>query len=155
LVVRVASVKDAVAILEIERSSAAAPHWCEGIWAQILSEHAMHGPQRMCFVAEHTHEVVGFLVLGIAPGIAELESIAVLKSARRHGVGRSLCLQAAFLAQTTGAELLQLEVRSANEAALALYRSLGFAEQGRRSGYYSDPKDDAVLMALPLASKDE
>jgi len=100
------------------------------------------------------HEVVGFLVLGITVGVAELESVAVLEYARRQGVGRSLCLQAAFYAETSGAESLQLEVRSANKAALALYRSMGFVEQGVRNGYYSNPKDDAVLMALPLASKD-
>lgn len=114
----------------------------------------MDGPQRACFVAEHTHEVVGFLVLGITVGVAELESVAVLEYARRHGVGRSLCLKAVFYAEMSGAESLQLEVRSANKAALALYRSMGFVEQGVRNGYYSNPKDDAVLMALPLASKD-
>ena len=58
-----------------------------------------------------------------------------------------------FWAQTMGAQTMQLEVRSASVAAMALYRSLGFVEQGRRSGYYADPKDDAVLMALQLTSR--
>jgi len=154
LVVREATVGDATAILEIERASVETPHWSEGTWSQILVERSMHGSQRTCFVAEHMHEVVGFLVLGITVGVAELESVAVLEYARRHGVGRSLCLQAVFYAEMSGAESLQLEVRSANKAALALYRSMGFVEQGVRNGYYSNPKDDAVLMALPLASKD-
>jgi len=45
---------------------------------------------------------------------------------------------------------MQLEVRSASMAAMSLYRSLGFVEQGRRSGYYTNPNDDAVMMELPL-----
>jgi ribosomal-protein-alanine N-acetyltransferase len=53
-------------------------------------------------------------------------------------------------AQTMGAQSMQLEVRSASVAALALYRSLGFVEQGRRTRYYRDPEDDAVLMAIAL-----
>jgi len=43
-------------------------------------------------------------------------------------------------------EQVQLEVASENSAAIALYNSFGFAEVGRREGYYRDPLDDAVLM---------
>ena len=102
--------------------------------------------------------MTGFIVVsvvggsGLGNGVAEIESIAVREDARRRGIGRSLCLQAIYWSQTAGAQSLQLEVRSASVAALALYRSLGFVEQGRRTGYYANPKDDAVLMALALTS---
>ena len=113
----------------------------------------------MCFVAEQDKEVVGFVVISIVgvagpgDGVAEMESVAVREAGRTQGVGRSLCVQAILWAQTIGAASMQLEVRSASVAAMALYRSLGFVEQGRRSGYYTSPKDDAVLMALALTSK--
>ena len=43
-----------------------------------------------------------------------------------------------------------LEVRSSNEAALELYRALGFAESGRRKGYYADPPEDALVFRIQL-----
>jgi ribosomal-protein-alanine N-acetyltransferase len=165
--VRQAVVEDAAAILEIERSCAEAPHWSESVWAQVFSQAVREGvlpsiprPQRMCFVAEQAEEMAGFVVIsivgvaGTGHGVAEMESLAVREAARRQGVGRSLCLQAILRARMMGAGSMQLEVRSASVAAMALYRSLGFVEQGRRGGYYAKPKDDAVMMELPLTAKD-
>jgi len=107
----------------------------------------------MCFVAEQAEDIVGFVVVGMA-AVAEMDSLVVRLDAQRRGVGRSLCLQAVLWAQAMGAQSMQLEVRSANVAAISLYRALGFVEQGRRSGYYADPKDDAVMMELLFAAKD-
>lgn len=155
--IRPAEVDDAAAVLEIERACAEAPHWSEGIWAQVFSQQSLYGfeaairsPQRQCFVAEQDDEVVGFVVLGILSSVAELESIAVRENARRRGVGCSLCHQAMLWAQTMGAESMELEVRSVSLAAVALYQSLGFVEEGRRKGYYREPVDDALLMRVPL-----
>jgi len=41
-------------------------------------------------------------------------------------------------------------VRASNQNALGFYRSFGFSESGRRSRYYADPEEDAVLMSLKL-----
>jgi ribosomal-protein-alanine acetyltransferase len=154
MVVRTAVVQDAAAILAIERSCAEAPHWNEAAWAQVFAPHLYLGTQRRCFVAELAGDLIGFIVVSaaLAGGVAEMESLAVREDARRHGVGRSLCLQAVFWAQSSGAEEMQLEVRSHNTAARALYSSLGFLEQGIRRGYYTAPAEDAVLMELRLCS---
>jgi ribosomal-protein-alanine N-acetyltransferase len=166
--IRPAVVEDASEVLELEHACAEAPHWSEAIWAQILAQHSQYarygatpyGPQRMCFVAEQAEDIIGFVVIsivggfGVGNGVAEMESLAVREDARRRGVGRSLCLQAVLWAQTMGAQSMQLEVRSASVAAMSLYRSLGFVEQGRRSGYYTGPKDDAVMMELLFTAKD-
>jgi ribosomal-protein-alanine N-acetyltransferase len=162
---RQAVVEDAAAVLEIERNCAEAPHWSEAVWAQVYLQHAWRGvapslrwQQRICFVAEQAEEITGFVVIsivgvsGAGNGVAEMESLAVREASRRRGVGRSLCLQAVLWAQTMGAASMQLEVRSMSTAALALYRSLGFVEQGRRKGYYTEPTDDAVMMELPLTA---
>ena len=164
--IRLAMVEDAADVLEIERACAEAPHWSEGVWAQVISRHTLYGvlpslhePQRICFVAEYAEVVVGFVVIsilsahGLGNAVAEMESLAVREDARRRGVGRSLCLQAVLWARTMGAVSMQLEVRAESVAALALYRSLGFVEQGRRKGYYTEPKDDAVLMDMLLTPK--
>jgi ribosomal-protein-alanine N-acetyltransferase len=163
--IRRALMEDAAVVLGIERSCAEAPHWSEGLWSQVFSQRSIYGmqrslqgTQRICFVAEQAGAITGFIVtsmagtVGVGIGVAEMESVAVRENARRRGVGRSLCVQAVLWAQTMGAQSMELEVRSASVAAIALYRSLGFVAQGRRRGYYSDPEDDAVLMALALSS---
>ena len=43
---------------------------------------------------------------------------------------------------------MTLEVRASNAPAIALYMKHGFAQVGRRRGYYDDPKEDAILMTL-------
>ena len=49
-------------------------------------------------------------------------------------------------AQRQEAEFISLEVRPSNRAAVALYTKLGFAEEGRRKNYYTDPTEDALLL---------
>ncbi len=70
--------------------------------------------------------------------------------ARRKGIGKALCQQVMDWSRYAGASELELEVRASSDGALALYRSLGFVEQGRRRDYYRNPTEDAVLMAVPL-----
>jgi ribosomal-protein-alanine N-acetyltransferase len=82
--------------------------------------------------------------------VSELESVAVSPTARRQGIARALLLAAMAWTYQSGAQSMELEVRSSSEGALALYRSLGFAEQGRRRAYYQNPSEDAILMGVPL-----
>ena len=51
-----------------------------------------------------------------------------------------------------GAELLTLEVRDSNEAAIRLYAALGFTEIGRRPNYYFHPKEDARILRKDLTA---
>ena len=81
---------------------------------------------------------------------AEVIDLRVLASERRQGLGRKL-LWASFTALgDIGA--VELEVRSSNVAARALYESLGFSETGLRPNYYAtaDGREDAILMTLAL-----
>ncbi|MGB7744503.1 MAG: ribosomal protein S18-alanine N-acetyltransferase, partial [Terracidiphilus sp.] len=109
-------------------------------------------PRRISLVAESraAGKVAGFAVASVVAGQAELESIVVASDAQRRGLGRRIFSILIHELKRAGAELLILEVRASNAAALAFYRSLEFAETGRRSRYYIDPVEDAVLMALEL-----
>lgn len=80
---------------------------------------------------------------------AELESILVHPDARRHGIG-SLLLNTVteWCRGRHHAAMLRLEVRSSNQAALALYHRHGFRITGHRPRYYRHPEEDAVLMEL-------
>lgn len=99
----------------------------------------------------------GFLIGRALAGEAELLTLAVAPPARRRGIGATLL--AAFLdrAAAAGAGRAFLEVAADNAAARALYARAGFAEAGRRPGYYRRPDGgatDALVLARALASAD-
>lgn len=97
---------------------------------------------------------IGFVVGLLAADEAELLTLGVAADWQRSGLGRRLVEALARAAQKAEAKRLFLEVAADNVAALALYRSTGFAETGRRTGYYvraDAPAVDAILMARPLA----
>ena len=81
---------------------------------------------------------------------AEMVDLRVLASERRQGLGRQLLWASLTALGDVGA--VELEVRSSNVAARALYESLGFSETGSRSNYYATPdgREDAILMTLTL-----
>lgn len=148
--VRRALPSDAEAILAIEQACIEAPHWSPAAWREALSDDAASAPERATFVADDGKGIAGFAVVSCAAGVAELENIAVQPDARCQGIGRMLCRQVIDWSRSRAAHALELEVRASSAAALALYRSLGFAEQGRRRSYYRDPTEDAVLMSVAL-----
>ncbi|MHC5655139.1 ribosomal protein S18-alanine N-acetyltransferase [Stappia sp. ICDLI1TA098] len=96
---------------------------------------------------------LGFAVVRVAADEAEILTIAVDPRQRRRGIGAKL-LRAVF--QRLYADrvaMLFLEVDAANEAALALYRRLGFRQVGERRGYYQASEGDggALVMRIDLA----
>ena len=81
---------------------------------------------------------------------AEMVDLRVMASERRRGLGRQLLWASLTALGDVGS--VELEVRSSNVAARALYESLGFSETGSRSNYYATPdgREDAILMTLTL-----
>lgn len=97
--------------------------------------------------------MVGFVLGQLAADEAEILSIGVVPEWQRHGLGLRLVDGLAKAAQRAQAKRLFLEVATDNPAALALYGKLGFAEVGRRKGYYQRPGAaavDAVVLAKSL-----
>ena len=73
-------------------------------------------------------------------------NLAVRPEARRQGLGRFLLRRALARAERAGARRALLEVRAGNAAARALYAESGFALLGRRSRYYVEPPEDALVL---------
>jgi [ribosomal protein S18]-alanine N-acetyltransferase len=76
---------------------------------------------------------------------AEILTLAVIPPARRRGLGAALLEAGLAGAAARGAQACFLEVAAGNEAARGLYAAAGFAEVGRRPGYYEDGADALVL----------
>ena len=94
----------------------------------------------------------GFVLARVAADEAEILTLAVVPSARRHGLARHLLQAAIARAAQLGAVAMLLEVAEANTAARALYAGLGFTQVGLRRGYYAQGLDALVLrLDLPPA----
>lgn len=149
-IVRRATPQDVEAILTIQHACPGAPLWSCAVWLDMTAGGEPAHPARVCLVAEAATGILGFVVASCASELAELESLAVVTSSRCQGIGRTLCVAVMDWSCGHGARSMELEVRASSRGAVALYKSLGFAEQGRRLGYYRDPVEDAVLMAADL-----
>jgi ribosomal-protein-alanine N-acetyltransferase len=156
ITIRPGSSLDLPAVFALDRESATAPHWPLAEYQAMVEEVAAHAePRSRCLLVAETEAggAAGFAVAAVAAGEAELESVVVSRALRRQGIGRRLCETAIQWAQQAGAQALLLEVRASSEAAIGLYRSLGFCAVGRRPNYYSAPADDAILMRRALAGR--
>lgn len=94
---------------------------------------------------------VGFMLWRVAADEAEILSLGVLPSARRHGIATALLEAATVSLLAAGVASLFLEVAEDNQAALAFYRIHGFGEAGRRSRYYrraGGREADALVLKL-------
>ncbi|MBE0415525.1 MAG: ribosomal protein S18-alanine N-acetyltransferase [Dehalococcoidia bacterium] len=90
--------------------------------------------------------IVGLVGLRIMGDVAYLTTIGVREAYRRQGIGELLLISAIDLALMRNARVATLEVRASNSAAQALYEKYGFTKTGARQGYYSDNREDAVIM---------
>lgn len=96
-----------------------------------------------------------FAVLRVCADEAEILTIAVHPRYQGHGMGATVLAAAERTAHRNGAVTMFLEVATRNTRARALYARAGYAEAGRRPGYYarSDrPSDDALVLRKDLRS---
>ena len=114
-----------------------------------LAEELASDPGRL-FVACRDGQIAGLAVFQLAAGEASLNALTVDPAARRQGAGRALLTGALAALRAEGAQSCFLEVRAGNAAARALYESVGFAAAGVRRGFYRNPVEDGVVMALNL-----
>jgi ribosomal-protein-alanine N-acetyltransferase len=132
-------------VLRIEREVHAHP-WTLGNFSDALRS------KYLCKVFEKNNEMLGYAVLMLAVDEAELLDISIGLGYQRKGLGRALLEQMLALALHSGMRRMVLEVRESNEAAIALYRSAGFEQIGRRRDYYpaEHGREDAILMGREL-----
>jgi [ribosomal protein S18]-alanine N-acetyltransferase len=143
LLIRPANPADIAALRALERQADTAAHWTEREYTALFAPEA---PRRIAVVAAEESELLGFVVARRGCEEWEIENVVVAAQHRRRGVGRELVTKVIEAAQNERACAILLEVRESNTAARQLYAQLGFAEDGRRSNYYRDPIEDALLL---------
>ena len=115
-------------------------------WSEAALEEELYNPQASFIVADDGEgNVLGYAGVQVILDEGYIANVAVEQAARRHGVASALLDVFCRFGQEHLA-FLTLEVRASNQAAIALYLHHGFAEAGRRKNFYSDPKEDAIIM---------
>ena len=94
--------------------------------------------------------IAGYIGARETAGELHINNVAVRSEYRRRGIGATLLTRILAEARRRKANAAFLEVRSANQAAQALYEKSGFKAIARRANYYSEPQEDAVVMSLVL-----
>lgn len=90
--------------------------------------------------------IIGYAGFWNVSGEGDITNIAVLPEYRRKHIGSALMEAMIKKAVELGLSLLTLEVRKSNIAAQNLYKKYGFDIIGERKRYYSDNREDALIM---------
>lgn len=140
---------DLLEVVEIEEQSGLS-RWG---WAAYYAE--LQGANReLMLVAKspgrESEGVAGYIVARESAGELHINNVAVRDQYRRQGIGNILLARVLEMARVRGAGAAFLEVRKGNSAAQALYEKCGFHAIAVRSNYYSEPREDAVVMTLTL-----
>ncbi len=128
-------------IERIEQASYPTP-WSRAMFASELAK-----PSSLSLGAvDDTETLVGYLVLSRYVDAWHVMNVAVAPERRREGIASALLRQ--LLDQTRGDAKrgYTLEVRVSNVGAISLYERFGFRPKGVRRGYYTDNREDALIM---------
>jgi ribosomal-protein-alanine N-acetyltransferase len=134
--------RDLSAIEDIERASYPTP-WSRSMFAGELAK-----PSSICLGAIDVEidQLVGYLIISRYVDAWHVMNLAVAHSHRRRGIATRLMERLFELTASDGRRGYTLEVRVSNEAAIKLYEALGFRARGIRRGYYTDNREDALIM---------
>lgn len=102
--------------------------------------------QYLVAIDEKTQQVLG--MCGMIRTLEEggITNVVVRDDARNQGIAYRMLTELMQRAEKEGVKEYTLEVRKSNAPAIALYRKLGFMEEGIRPSFYDMPVEDAVMM---------
>lgn len=142
---------DLLEVVEIEEGAGLSRWGWDAYQQELLCpERAILLVARECGMGEGTGSVIGFVATRLNGDEFHINNIAVRPEYRSEGAGGALFDAVLKEGILRGAKLALLEVRVSNLQAMQLYLSRGFVSAGVRRHYYSDPREDAVVMKLEL-----
>jgi len=133
-------VGDLDAIERIERRSYRTP-WSRSMFAGELAK-----PSSICLGAFEGSDLLGYVINSRYVDAWHIMNVAVDPDRRRRGIATRLLERLFELTRDDERRGYTLEVRISNEDAIRLYEQLGFEPRGIRRGYYTDNKEDALIM---------
>jgi len=134
---------DLAAIDRIERQSYPTP-WSRSMFASELAK-----TSSICLGAVDTDAgdaLVAYLIISRYADAWHVMNVAVQKDYREHGIATKLLSRLFEVTASDDRRGYTLEVRVSNKGAIRLYEKLGFVPRGIRRGYYTDNREDALIM---------
>lgn len=143
---------DLARIAQMEAELFGAEAWSLRLLEAELAAAGAPQPDRRYIVVEEAGRPVGYAGVYHAGGAADADllTIATLPAVRGRGLARLMLEEVVGTARAQGCGAILLEVRQSNTGAQRLYLAHGFAPIGLRRGYYTAPREDAVVMRLAL-----
>jgi [ribosomal protein S18]-alanine N-acetyltransferase len=138
--VRTLRPSDLDAVERIERGSYPTP-WSRSMFAGELAK-----PSSICLGAFQGEDMLGYLIVARYVDAWHVMNVAVDEGFRGRGIAGGMLERLFDLTIGDVERGYTLEVRVSNETAIALYQRLGFVETGIRRGYYTDNREDALIM---------
>jgi ribosomal-protein-alanine N-acetyltransferase len=138
--IRALAVDDLPAIDAIERRAYPTP-WSRSMFASELAK-----PTSICLGAFEGLDLIGYVINSRYVDAWHIMNVAVAPEHQRRGVAMQLLERLFELTRNDERRGYTLEVRVSNEAAIGLYDRLGFEARGIRRGYYTDNREDALIM---------
>ena len=134
--------RDLNAIEVIERQSYPTP-WSRSMFAGELAK-----PSSISLGAfdPETEELLGYLIISRYVDAWHVMNLAVAPTHRRRRIASTLLERLFELTSGEGRRGYTLEVRVSNDVAIKLYEEAGFKPRGVRRGYYTDNREDALIM---------
>ena len=147
--IRRLQLRDLTAIEMIERSAYPTP-WSRSMFAGELSK-----PSSVCLGAFEDEVLVGYLITSRYVDAWHVMNVAVAPDRQRRGIASALLGRLFELTAADDRRGYTLEGRVSNAGAISLYERLGFEQRGVRRGYYTDNREDALIMWRDPAVRDE
>jgi ribosomal-protein-alanine N-acetyltransferase len=138
--IRVLELSDLNAIEAIEQKAYPTP-WSRSMFASELAK-----PTSICLGAFEGQDLVGYVINSRYVDAWHVMNVAVDPEHQRRGIATALLERLFEVTQDDERRGYTLEVRVSNEDAIGLYEKLGFEARGIRRGYYTDNREDALIM---------
>jgi ribosomal-protein-alanine N-acetyltransferase len=115
-------------------------------WSRSMFASELAKPTSICLGAFEGDELVGYVINSRYVDAWHVMNVAVDPDRQRRGVATALLERFFELTRDDERRGYTLEVRVSNDGAIDLYRRLGFEPRGIRRGYYTDNREDALIM---------
>jgi ribosomal-protein-alanine N-acetyltransferase len=138
--IRELDLSDLNAIEAIEKSAYPTP-WSRSMFASELAK-----PTSICLGAFEGEDLVGYVINSRYVDAWHVMNVAVAPDHQRRGIATRMLEHLFDLTRDDERRGYTLEVRVSNEEAIGLYGKLGFEPRGIRRGYYTDNREDALIM---------
>ena len=131
---------DLAAVETIEQRAYRTP-WSRSMFASELAKSSS-----ICLGAVEGDRLVGYVINSRYVDAWHVMNVAVDPDYQRRGIATRLLERLFELTGDDDGRGYTLEVRVSNREAIRLYEKLGFERRGTRRAYYTDNREDALIM---------